>query len=141
MRGFLLDGDRKSAGAPRQEWRIEQDDQQLTDELGLDPFEGRTWFGWHRHVTLMMLAYAFLLWSGSRGKKGAQIDGATGAGDIRDTSDSSNGNSLKKNISGPRIGMRAARQSAPSNRRGSLMYFLHTGTAPNRQHMRLTAHP
>lgn len=59
---------------------------------------------------------------------------------VQDTSDSSNGNSLKKYISGPLIGMRAARQSAHPNRRGSLMYFLHTGTASNRQHMRLTTH-
>jgi SRSO17 transposase len=41
-------------------WRIEQDYQQLKEELGLDHFEGRGWRGWHHHVTLVMLAHAFL---------------------------------------------------------------------------------
>jgi SRSO17 transposase len=41
-------------------WKIEQDYQQLKEELGLDHYEGRGWVGWHHHVTLVMLAYAFL---------------------------------------------------------------------------------
>jgi SRSO17 transposase len=41
-------------------WRIEQDYQQLKEELGLDHFEGRSWRGWHHHVTMVMLAHAFL---------------------------------------------------------------------------------
>jgi len=41
-------------------WRIEQDYQQLKEELGLDHFEGRNWRGWHHHVTMVMLAHAFL---------------------------------------------------------------------------------
>lgn len=41
-------------------WRVEQDYQQLKEELGLDHFEGRSWFGWNRHVTLVMIAFAFL---------------------------------------------------------------------------------
>ncbi|MDH6711419.1 SRSO17 transposase [Kitasatospora sp. MAA19] len=28
--------------------------------LGLDHFEGRTWRGWHHHVTLVTAAHAFL---------------------------------------------------------------------------------
>ncbi|MFE7276477.1 IS701 family transposase, partial [Streptomyces sp. NPDC057623] len=28
--------------------------------LGLDHFEGRTWRGWHHHVTLVTAAQAFL---------------------------------------------------------------------------------
>jgi SRSO17 transposase len=39
---------------------IEQDYQQMKEELGLDHFEGRSWAGWHHHVTLVMLAYGFL---------------------------------------------------------------------------------
>lgn len=42
-------------------WHIEQDYQQLKEELGLDHFEGRKWVGWHRHVTLTMVAFGFLL--------------------------------------------------------------------------------
>ena len=46
--------------------------QQLKDELGLDHFEGRSWRGWQHHVTLVMLAYAFLVLRRHqrRGKKG-----------------------------------------------------------------------
>ncbi len=33
-------------------WRIEHDYRELKDGLGLDHFEGRSWLGWHCHVTL-----------------------------------------------------------------------------------------
>jgi SRSO17 transposase len=41
-------------------WWIEQGYQQLKDELGLDHYEGRSWQGWHHHVTMSMLAFGFL---------------------------------------------------------------------------------
>ncbi|HUU95592.1 MAG TPA: IS701 family transposase [Phycisphaerae bacterium] len=41
-------------------WMIEQSYQQMKNELGLDHFEGRSWCGWHHHVTLVFLAWAFL---------------------------------------------------------------------------------
>ena len=41
-------------------WWIEQNYQQLKDQLGLDHFEGRSYRGWHHHVTLVMAAFAFL---------------------------------------------------------------------------------
>ena len=41
-------------------WWIEQGYQQLKDELGLDHYEGRSWQGWHHHVTMTMLAFAYL---------------------------------------------------------------------------------
>jgi SRSO17 transposase len=41
-------------------WWIEQGYQQLKDELGLDHYEGRSWNGWHHHVTMTMLAFGFL---------------------------------------------------------------------------------
>ena len=40
-------------------WRIEHDYRELKTGLGLDHFEGRSWTGWHRHVTLAVLAQAF----------------------------------------------------------------------------------
>ena len=40
-------------------WRIEHDYRELKTGLGLDHFEGRSWAGWHRHVTLAALAQAF----------------------------------------------------------------------------------
>jgi SRSO17 transposase len=42
-------------------WGVEQNYQQLKEELGLDHFQGRGWQGWHDHVSLVCLAYAFLL--------------------------------------------------------------------------------
>lgn len=42
-------------------WRIETDYQMLKQEVGLDHYEGRSWPGWNHHVTLVSLAYAFLL--------------------------------------------------------------------------------
>lgn len=50
-------------------WRVEQNYQQLKEELGLDHYEGRAWQGWHHHVTLVCLAYAFLLRERQRHKK------------------------------------------------------------------------
>ena len=32
----------------------------IKGRLGLDHFEGRTWLGWHHHVSLVFAAYAFL---------------------------------------------------------------------------------
>jgi SRSO17 transposase len=40
-------------------WRIEHDYRELKDGLGLDHFEGRSYIGWHRHVTLTTIAQAF----------------------------------------------------------------------------------
>ncbi|WP_329293346.1 IS701 family transposase [Streptomyces sp. NBC_01455] len=41
-------------------WRIEHDYRELKHGLGLDHFEGRSWTGWHHHVTLVTAAHAFL---------------------------------------------------------------------------------
>jgi SRSO17 transposase len=41
-------------------WRIEHDYRECKTALGLDHFEGRTWSGWHRHVTLVTAAQLFL---------------------------------------------------------------------------------
>ncbi len=55
-------------------WRVEQNYQQLKEELGLDHYEGRGWPGWHHHVTLVCLAYAFLLLERQRHKKNSASD-------------------------------------------------------------------
>ena len=55
-------------------WRVEQNYQQLKEELGLDHYEGRGWQGWHHHVTLVCLAYAFLLLERQRHKKNSTSD-------------------------------------------------------------------
>jgi SRSO17 transposase len=57
-------------------WRVEQDYQQLKDELGLDHFEGRSWQGWHHHVTMTMVAYGFLIREQLRHRAGVKKNGA-----------------------------------------------------------------
>jgi SRSO17 transposase len=53
-------------------WWVEHSYKELKDELGLDHFEGRSWRGWNHHVTLVLLAYTFLvLRRRDRRKKGA----------------------------------------------------------------------
>ena len=47
-------------GLAKLRWRIEQDYRELKDALGLDHFEGRSWPGWHHHVTLVSIAHGFL---------------------------------------------------------------------------------
>ena len=42
-------------------WRIERDDQELKQELGLGHYEGRNWRGFHHHASLCIAAYGFLV--------------------------------------------------------------------------------
>jgi SRSO17 transposase len=41
-------------------WHIEEDFEN-TKDMGLDQYEVRSWTAWYRHITLVMLAYAFLV--------------------------------------------------------------------------------
>jgi SRSO17 transposase len=41
-------------------WRIEHDYREHKTGLGLDHYEGRSWTGWNRHVTLVTAAHLFL---------------------------------------------------------------------------------
>jgi SRSO17 transposase len=41
-------------------WRIEQDYRECKGALGLDHYEGRSFPGWHHHVTLVSVAHGFL---------------------------------------------------------------------------------
>jgi SRSO17 transposase len=43
-----------------QRWRIESCFEEAKGETGLDEYEVRAWTGWHRHITLSMLAHAYL---------------------------------------------------------------------------------
>jgi SRSO17 transposase len=42
-------------------WAIEEGFQQAKAEVGLDHYEVRRWPGWYRHITLALLAHAFLV--------------------------------------------------------------------------------
>jgi SRSO17 transposase len=41
-------------------WTVKQCFEEGKGEVGLDEYEVRSWHGWYRHVTLSMLAMAFL---------------------------------------------------------------------------------
>jgi SRSO17 transposase len=49
-----------------QRWTIEECFEMGKDEVGLDEYEVRHWPGWYRHITLSMLALAFLTVTRSR---------------------------------------------------------------------------
>jgi len=48
------------AGAAGLRWTIEECFQRAKDDLGLDHCEARSWHGWHRHMSLVMVTAAFL---------------------------------------------------------------------------------
>lgn len=56
--GISLADSALAAGA---RWNIERCFQESKSQLGLDQYEVRTWTGWHRHITLVMAAYALLV--------------------------------------------------------------------------------
>jgi SRSO17 transposase len=72
--GAQRPGMRRMARIAHSRWRIELDYRELKDELGLDHYEGRQWSGWHHHVTLVTLAYAFLRSEQARTKKNSWCD-------------------------------------------------------------------
>jgi hypothetical protein len=41
-------------------WAIEESFETAKGEVGLDHYEVRSWAGWYRHITLAMLAHAYL---------------------------------------------------------------------------------
>ncbi len=58
-------------------FRVDQDYEEMKGEVGLDHFEGRSWQGWYHHVTLVTLAYAFLMLERMGNKKNFWIDVAS----------------------------------------------------------------
>ncbi len=61
-------------------WRVERDYQELKEEIGLDHFEGRSWRGFHHHVTLCAAAHAFLALNRALSPPaGEALDAADGA--------------------------------------------------------------
>jgi len=45
----------------KERWRTERMYEDLKGELGLDHFEGRSFTGWHHHVSVVMCCYAFVV--------------------------------------------------------------------------------
>jgi SRSO17 transposase len=50
----------------KERYRTEQVYEELKGELGLDHFEGRSFTGWHHHVSVALCSYAFLVAERSR---------------------------------------------------------------------------
>jgi SRSO17 transposase len=50
----------KPAAVEGHRWAIEDSFETAKNELGLDHNETRSWHGWHRHVSLVMLAFAMM---------------------------------------------------------------------------------
>ena len=42
-------------------WRVERSYQDLKGQLGLDHYEGRSFIGWHHHVTVALACHSFLV--------------------------------------------------------------------------------
>ncbi len=45
----------------KERWRTERMYEDLKGELGLDHFEGRSFPGWHHHVSVVLCCYAFVV--------------------------------------------------------------------------------
>lgn len=54
-------------------WTIEESFEEAKGEVGLDQYEVRRWLGWYRHITLALLAHAFL--AVTRAQAGAEKGG------------------------------------------------------------------
>jgi SRSO17 transposase len=45
----------------KERWRTERVYEELKGELGLDHFEGRSFIGWHHHVSVVLCCFAFVI--------------------------------------------------------------------------------
>lgn len=54
-------------------WAIEAGFEATKQECGLDEYEVRSWQAWHRHITLALLAHAFLVAMQLQAKKGGLL--------------------------------------------------------------------
>ena len=64
----------------KERYRTEQAYEELKGELGLDHFEGRSFVGWHHHVSVALCSYAFLVAERSRAfPPSARGQGQTGS--------------------------------------------------------------
>jgi SRSO17 transposase len=45
----------------KERWRTERVDEELKGELGLDHYEGRSFVGWHHHVSVALCCFAFVV--------------------------------------------------------------------------------
>jgi SRSO17 transposase len=60
-------------------WAIEEGFQRAKGEVGLDHYEVRRWPGWYRHITLALLAHAFLVITRAQSSGGDRAKGDVAA--------------------------------------------------------------
>jgi SRSO17 transposase len=60
-------------------WAVEEGFQQAKTEVGLDHYEVRRWPGWYRHITLALLAHAFLVVTRTKAATGDRAKGEAAA--------------------------------------------------------------
>src|SRR5262245_26968867 len=60
-------------------WAVEEGFEQARGEVGLDHYEVRRWPGWYRHITLALLAHAFLAVTRAQATSPARAKGDTAA--------------------------------------------------------------
>jgi SRSO17 transposase len=60
-------------------WAVEEGFEQAKSEVGLDHYEVRKWPGWYRHITLALLAHAFLAVTRAQATSPERAKGATAA--------------------------------------------------------------
>jgi SRSO17 transposase len=108
-----------------QRWVIEDAFETTKNELGLDHNETRSWHGWHRHVSLVMLAFAML--ATIRHKANQQPPPKTLIRLTRTPRTSSTGPSRRSGALPP-----ASHSDASSQRTSSLGHFGDAPTKPPR---------
>jgi SRSO17 transposase len=60
-------------------WAVEEGFEQAKGEVGLDHYEVRRWPGWYRHITLALLAHAFLAVTRAQATRPERTKGDTAA--------------------------------------------------------------
>jgi SRSO17 transposase len=56
-------------------WAIEESVETAKGEVGLDHYEVRRWTSWYRHITLALLAHAYLTVTRARAAAAARAKG------------------------------------------------------------------
>lgn len=84
-------------------WAIEDSFETAKNEFGLDHNETRSWHGWHRHVSLVMLAFAMMAAirhkANQMKKDGTALKKTKGRTSIQNPRRSSAGPSRKSDVS------------------------------------------
>lgn len=76
---------RKTVRILKERWRTERMYEDLKGELGLDHFEGRSYPGWHHHVSVVLCCYAFVISERARSFSPSAFRSRSGGPHVRET--------------------------------------------------------